>query len=72
MTVSRAEVSPRIRQKMAFQSPIPQRTDPADDWTKIWDKDAGDSVFYCNQMDVSDDSSDGTVLGGGDIKVHKG
>ncbi len=39
---------------------------------KIWDKDAGDGVVYDNKMGVGDDSYDGTELGGGSIKIHKG
>jgi parallel beta-helix repeat protein len=39
---------------------------------KIWDKDNDGLVVYDNKMDVSDDSYDGTELGGGNIKVHKG
>jgi hypothetical protein len=37
---------------------------------KIWDKDDGDVVVYDNKMGDSDDSYDGTALGGGNIKVH--
>ena len=39
---------------------------------KIWDKDNGDAVAYDNKMDTPDDSYDGTELGGGNIKIHKG
>jgi hypothetical protein len=39
---------------------------------KIWDKDNGDAVVYDNKMGTSDDSYDGTELGGGNIKIHKG
>ena len=38
---------------------------------KIWDKNNGDAVVYDNQPGSSDDSNDGTVLGGGNIKVHQ-
>jgi len=37
---------------------------------KIWDKDAGDGVVYDNKMGSGDDAYDGTVIGGGNIKVH--
>lgn len=37
---------------------------------KIWDKDNADTVVYDNKMG-GDDSYDGTVIGGGNIKVHK-
>jgi hypothetical protein len=37
---------------------------------KIWDK-ATEAVVYDNQMGASDDAYDGTVIGGGNIKVHK-
>lgn len=37
---------------------------------KIWDHDNGDVVVYDNQMGASDDSSVGTVLGGGAIVIH--
>ncbi len=39
---------------------------------KIWDKDAGDAVVYDNQSAADDASYDGTIIGGGNIKVHKG
>jgi hypothetical protein len=39
---------------------------------KIWDKDNDDLVVYDNKIEASDDSYDGTELGGGNIKVHKG
>ncbi|MBW7884169.1 MAG: PKD domain-containing protein, partial [Caldilineaceae bacterium] len=38
---------------------------------KIWNKDAGDGVVYDNKMGASDDSHDGTELGGGNIRVHR-
>jgi len=37
---------------------------------KIWDKDAGDGVVYDNKLGESNDSYDGTLIGGGNIKVH--
>jgi hypothetical protein len=37
---------------------------------KIWDKDDGHALVYDNQMGAGDDSYDGTVIGGGNIKVH--
>jgi hypothetical protein len=39
---------------------------------KIWDKDNGDAVVYDNKMGAGDDLYDGTELGGGNIKIHKG
>ena len=39
---------------------------------KICDQDDGDTVVYDNKMGASRDSNDGTVLGGRNIKVHKG
>jgi hypothetical protein len=38
---------------------------------KIWDKQAGDGVVYDNKMGQGDEGYDGTVIGGGNIKVHK-
>ena len=38
---------------------------------KIWDKSADDSVLYDNKIGSSDDSYDGTEIGGGSIKIHK-
>jgi hypothetical protein len=38
----------------------------------IWDKDNDGQVVYDNKIEASDDSYDGTELGGGNIKVHKG
>jgi hypothetical protein len=39
---------------------------------KIWDIDNGDALVYDNKASSGDDSYDGTALGGGNIKVHKG
>ncbi len=39
---------------------------------KICDQDDGDTVVYNNKMGASRDSNDGTLLGGRNIKVHKG
>ena len=38
---------------------------------KIIDRNSGNGVVYDNQRGSSDDSNDGTALGGGNIKVHK-
>jgi hypothetical protein len=38
---------------------------------KIWDLETK-SVIYDNKMGESDDSTGGTSLGGGSIKIHKG
>lgn len=38
---------------------------------KIWDIDNTDTVVYDNKTGIGDDSHDGTVIGGGNIKVHK-
>jgi parallel beta-helix repeat protein len=37
---------------------------------KIWDKDNADALIYDNQIVSDDDSYTGTVIGGGNIKVH--
>lgn len=37
---------------------------------KILDKGAGDGVVYDNRMGASDGSHDGTVIRGGNIRVH--
>ncbi len=37
---------------------------------KIWDKDNGDAVVYDNKSNSGDDDYDGTVISGGNIKVH--
>ena len=39
---------------------------------KIWDKDNSDVVIYDNKIGTDDDSYEGTVLGGGNIKIHEG
>lgn len=39
---------------------------------KIWDEDADDTVVYDNKEGAQHDSHAGTVLGGGNVKVHKG
>lgn len=39
---------------------------------KIWDKDNGDGVIYDNKMGSDDNGYDGTEIGGGNIKIHKG
>lgn len=39
---------------------------------KIWDKNNSDAVIYDNKMGSSDDSYDGTPLGGGSIVIHTG
>ncbi len=38
---------------------------------KIWDKDNGDVVVYDNQSEASDDADATTLLGAGNIKIHK-
>ncbi|MBU2008954.1 MAG: hypothetical protein KJ624_03775 [Chloroflexi bacterium] len=38
---------------------------------KIWDKDAADNVVYDNHMDALDDADPTTVIGGGQIVIHK-
>jgi PKD repeat protein len=38
---------------------------------KIWDKDNSDNLVYDNQLDLPDDGSLTTLLGGGSIKIHK-
>ena len=40
---------------------------------KIWDKDNGDTVVYDNKVGGGGDDGyvGGTVIGGGNIKVHK-
>ncbi len=38
---------------------------------KIWDKDAGNGVVYDNKLGSNDTGYDGTVIGGGNIKVHR-
>lgn len=37
---------------------------------KIWDK-ATDTVVYDNQLGAPDDANPTTVIGGGNIKIHK-
>jgi len=39
---------------------------------KIWDKNNGDGMVYDNKMGSNDDGYDGTEIGGGNIKIHKG
>ena len=38
---------------------------------KIWDKDNGDAIVYDNQMDDAEDAELTTILGGGNIVIHK-
>lgn len=38
---------------------------------KIWDRDNGDALVYDNQIGASDDADPTTVLGGGNIVVHR-
>jgi hypothetical protein len=38
---------------------------------KIWDKDNAEAVVYDNQIGDDDNGYTGTVIGGGNIKVHK-
>ena len=38
---------------------------------KIWDKSAGDDIFYDNEMGEADDSEAATEIGGGSIVIHK-
>ncbi|MDP2661947.1 MAG: hypothetical protein Q8R28_14570 [Dehalococcoidia bacterium] len=38
---------------------------------KIWDKAAADNVVYDNQMDAADGADPTTVIGGGQIVIHK-
>jgi hypothetical protein len=39
---------------------------------KTWDKNSGDTVVYDNKMGADENGYDGTEIGGGNIKVHKG
>ena len=38
---------------------------------KIWDKDAADNIVYDNQIDAVDGADPTTVIGGGQIVIHK-
>ena len=38
---------------------------------KIRDKDNGDAIVYDNQMDDAEDAELTTILGGGNIVIHK-
>ena len=37
----------------------------------IWDRDSGDGLVYDNKTGSPDHSNEGTVLGGGNILIHK-
>jgi hypothetical protein len=38
---------------------------------KIWDKGAADNIVYDNQIDAVDGADPTTVIGGGQIVIHK-
>lgn len=38
---------------------------------KIWDKDNDDVIVYDNQMDALEDAEPTTIIGGGNIVIHK-
>jgi hypothetical protein len=57
---------------MAIDAELTPSTDVDLFRIKIWDKDAGDSVVYDNEMDEVEDADLTTAIGGGNIKVHKG
>ena len=38
---------------------------------KIWDKNNNNAVVYDNQMDAPDTATPTTVLGGGNIVIHR-
>jgi hypothetical protein len=38
---------------------------------KIWDKDNGDALVYDNETGTPENDDPTTVLGGGNIKIHR-
>jgi hypothetical protein len=55
----------------ATDAALTSSTDVDEFRIKIWDKDDSDAVVYDNKPGESDESYDGTAIGGGSIVIHK-